>query len=554
MSSPSIRVRLSQWFRGDRRCVRPIAALIAVVVVGSLISAGQLMRIRANQLDAAGFAELIERDAPNVALSSTYLYSVYPYLWPPDRSLDSGVCAFVTGAGTESVSMWPIHPYVAAIPLGVAARITGVRGSTLGSLAIGFSVAGGLIGGFCFLIARRVRKEFALGWLALIAAWPVLTHGLLGQPYFDRIFFGPACLLPLAVERAIAGSRRAGATAVALVIAGALVSERAALMIGFAAVSLPLLLGGVRTRRSRSCLAVQAAGLLALTWALVWQTALQESPYYGTIDASSVHAALSRLAHDPARGQALFLVVMLLPVLIVISFRWRLLLLAAAMVFPNLAVTVGGAELSGLSTHYHQMYLPVLAGLAAVALVRIDELAGKGLSKVPGTVRRLCALVSVAGAVAGSVAIWASALPDQRQAALAPTVRHAFGWYHHHERESLQADIRAREDLAVFASTQGDTVSAGEGEAVSLLLAGVRGFRYLPLGIGSSDVVIARYVGESVDPTLFPYGRPGWAEADVEGCVREVLATRYRTARVVESGGSRVVVYVLRKEFRAAVS
>ena len=46
--------------------------------------------------------------------------------------------------------------------------------------------------------------------------------------------------------------------------------------------------------------------------------------------------------------------------------NWRFGILALASMLPNLMVTVGGAEKTGFTTHYHAGYIPFLVGFAAV--------------------------------------------------------------------------------------------------------------------------------------------------------------------------------------------
>src|SRR5207302_1111825 len=46
------------------------------------------------------------------------------------------------------------------------------------------------------------------------------------------------------------------------------------------------------------------------------------------------------------------------------AFEWRLALIAAAAMLPNVIGSIGGAEKVGWTTHYHSVYLPFLVAAA----------------------------------------------------------------------------------------------------------------------------------------------------------------------------------------------
>src|SRR5204863_9804716 len=67
-----------------------------------------------------------------------------------------------------------------------------------------------------------------------------------------------------------------------------------------------------------------------------------------------------------------FILVNLLPLGIFVLFSgYRYILLAIGAVLPHFLFTIGGAELTGWSTHYHTMYIPLVIFTACVGYERI---------------------------------------------------------------------------------------------------------------------------------------------------------------------------------------
>ena len=58
----------------------------------------------------------------------------------------------------------------------------------------------------------------------------------------------------------------------------------------------------------------------------------------------------------------------ILPLLSLTILRIRYFLIVLFAITPNLLVSIGGAELSGYSTHYHSIYLPILMCLGALSV------------------------------------------------------------------------------------------------------------------------------------------------------------------------------------------
>ena len=276
--------------RRAARLPRPVRALALciplTIVVAALVFRGLSSRFLLGSLDTAGFADLLQRDAPNFALISRYFASFVPFwdvvLQPPPFQ-----CADVLATAVADGNVWRGHACAIMGVLGLVVRVTGLSGATVGLLALAVSVSGALVALGAFLALRGVRLLWTVAFIALVAAWPVFSEGLFGQPYFDRLFFGPAAVVVLGIW-AVA-HRRAWAAwpVVAAIIVAATLVERAALVIGLLAVLYPVLLLGRRTLRVRAAWIVMLAGGAALAWAAIWERAIH---YFAAVAHGSVLA------------------------------------------------------------------------------------------------------------------------------------------------------------------------------------------------------------------------------------------------------------------------
>jgi hypothetical protein len=55
-------------------------------------------------------------------------------------------------------------------------------------------------------------------------------------------------------------------------------------------------------------------------------------------------------------------------------FNIRFFLIALSSLLPNLFISIGGAEKTGLTTHYHSFYIPFLISGAVFGFIKLKEI------------------------------------------------------------------------------------------------------------------------------------------------------------------------------------
>lgn len=430
---------------------------------------GQLFRYPGQYSDSAGMVDLVGRGV-NPGLRGNYLYAVYPYLFSP-RVQAGEMCQFLGSQTSPETSFWRIHPYMITLPMGFVTRLTGLAPRTIVALSIGGSAAVGIALVLWFLLRHRggpLATASVAGLLAAYLTWPVLTQGLTGQNYFDRLYFAPAAVICVSTWMAAkARSARAHWFGVGAFVVTAVISERTALTSGLVGT---VLIVGLFGRRlfERKALCLLGGALINLLWGVFWQTQLQDSPYYSGITAASARENLSRLLDDPARPKFFLFLAMVLPFLLLSAFEWRVLPAAIAAVVPNLIVSIGGAELSGLTTHYHQMYAPFLICCSAFGFVRLvgawpkqtestsDFVGGRVADQPAGRPghlrRRLVAGPLLLLLLAASLNRWNQVLKDQSVSSPMASARASLDLYPTSERDSLSFSMNQRREVAADSS------------------------------------------------------------------------------------------------------
>ena len=224
-----------------------------------------------------------------------------------------------------------------------------------------------MVGSFVGLLAlvyfqaRRlaVPVPWAAALCALLSLHPAWKSSIFGQSYVDRLFL----LTAFAYLSALSAARPrllwiglAGAACTA-------VNDRTGMLCAIITFGY-LVLFPRRLMGLRLPVAIMGACFAALSYYFF---------HYFIINLAT--SFLPPLRHafdftDLQRRQLLLFGMAAVPLLLLAAWDWRALLLAVAMMGPNIFGNVGGAEKTGWETHYHSYYFPVLAwaalrGLAA---------------------------------------------------------------------------------------------------------------------------------------------------------------------------------------------
>ncbi len=541
-----IRGTVTAWARNSKTPVRalllgtPLALALAI-----LIFRGLQARYPGGFGDAAGFADLIQTSAPNVALWSHYFAAVRaPLTFLADPTPFH--CAQIVSGGVPDGMVWGVHPYVIAAPLGAFVWVLGVSGASVGLFAIALSTACGIVAAVSYLALRRVWLPWVVAFAGLIVLWPVVNQSLLGQAYFDRLFFGPGVVLILATWAAVRGNRGAVWVAVGALVVSAVVVERASLIAGVAAVLYPVALTGRGFTKSRPAIVITSMGLVAIGWFVAWNRWINESivgDYSGALTKAGLENTFHRLTTDPGSQQLTLFFVSVIPFLVLAALSPRGLPLAIVVVLPNILVTTGGAELTGFYTHYHQMYAPILVGLAAVGVARAAE--RWGFQRDPDRTRTDARYsVGILGGFALlilAVAGWSGiGQPPLGLAVELGNTAEALGVPSTLRRQQAQAKADGAMRIAASGARRasGGGIVAPDFLAPVLQALGVTAYGYFPFGLDRATVVLAPLApGNHVAP-VFPHGYPSGERAqNATMCADRYLARNFRLVSSLDGVG-----------------
>lgn len=249
----------------------------------------------------------------------------------------------------------------------------------------GLSFALLLIIPYWFLRRESVPPLVSVYFSVLVSmhfAWSLSAQG---NFYMDRFYMPLAlaylCVLYVAVE-GLKGKRQSIALGLAVILGGAaaLMTERAAIMVGCSTLAILFLCW----RRIAQWKIKAILGGLAFVFVLyaVWYIKYR---FVGVDTGGTLADVPSKLSGMFNRWNSeayttkiiAFLAVNILMLGFLSIFSgYRAVMIGLAAMLPNLIVTVGGAELTGWTTHYHSMYFPVLIFVSMLgysALVKIDR-------------------------------------------------------------------------------------------------------------------------------------------------------------------------------------
>lgn len=221
-----------------------------------------------------------------------------------------------------------------------------------------------------FVTARRhgVPLVAAMSFAFLVSAHPAWSYSAFGQFYPDRIFLVIGLLYVVALVSYLQDYQWSRWTMLLTAVLATMCTERAGIMIcGYTLTSL-VLYRGIRFRRTDLwpiCIAV-AAGV----YAMLYMRLVQQNENYVSFASPFITQAgvLLRNGLDPLTAK--FLLVNALGLGLLACFSWRLGLVAAGSMLPNLLGSIGGAEKIGWSIHYHTLYFTFLVAAALYGLIQ----------------------------------------------------------------------------------------------------------------------------------------------------------------------------------------
>ena len=468
--------------------------LTVFLVTTFLIFKGLKSRWLLQNGDAAGFVDAMTDQSGTGDINFTYRLSAKTLrrLFTNDSS-QVGASQFLNPDNLTSFIHW--HPYLFGyIPRIVPIKIFDIENLPLALLAASYALGITMIYGY--LQKRDVPIMFRLVYTFLVASSPILIEAINGQPYFDKLFFGPcvAILLLFFSEKRL--SQASFYKISILLILSMSLSERATLFASTIMIAAVVLKHGKDTFQERRNVVLLAISVLGITWYLVWQKYISQNSYIGNSDVSNYLTNVSNLFKPDRQPLFQTFTLTLLPFLVIIFMRFSFSIIAIIAILPNLLVTIGGAELTGYTTHYHSMYLPVILTLSALAIGTAKDNSSMNAPKSKYVIS-LTVLSFTLGLMANfnyTNRIYPERSVFERSLAYGKTLADSFGLIPN--EVSAQRSIAGNSFLGAVTSLQGHTkesISAPENFMPALTRIGFGSIDYFPIGLGNSDFVVVPF-------------------------------------------------------------
>lgn len=470
--------------------------------------------------DTAGFMELVNSEPPNLALESDY-FSSSVAIFDLTEATNDTVCAKVPFQNTYQQSVFRGHPYLIAIPLSIISEVWPGSPQFYAALVTSLFTWFGIGALILFLMRNVSSLLIRVGVIVLLLTYPVLTLSLAGQPYFDRLLFGPTVFLALHLWELNRKERHDVRWAVLSVVVLMLISERGAMVASLTCVGYNLLLFRKRLWTVREARITFLLGLVAGLWALIWLKMFQSFEYYSSVSLGDIVARAFRTLTEQSPATKNFMFVSL-PLLPLVLLSKQLLVIATIAWLAIFAHPVSVLNIDNYVSHYHQIYLPFFVAATAVGAANFDALTGsirsRNLLRAVGILT--CVLLTQFSNQDISTRFQASQ-SDIAQSIWTPL------WSASAQRsESFSTEMMDFWSDKRMGALSSQSISVPEWLMPSAFVAGVKDVEYWPRGVGKVHGVIAPY--RDGVPNVFPYADPNQTGAVLAACVARLLASDYQ--------------------------
>lgn len=489
-------------------------------------------RLRTSYTDTAGFLELIDQSSFSRPLSGDYFRSARG-LVPLITTSPEKICSVIPYVNFGNPSFFDIHPYLIATPMSALSWLLPFNTAFIAALWLSASVFLGLTTIFVFLKQLRVSVFTRICFMAALLIYPVLAQSLLGQAYFDRLMFGPGVLLVVLIWWSKNKSLKVWKGICVSGICLSLISERGAALASLTMIGYLVLLHGTASFRVRELRRVLFIGFASLTYLIVWNFRWQSYGAYSSISLSLVKSRISNLFSEALFPALSAFIIVSIGFILLAMFSGRTFIVLVLSMSPNLLLSVGGAELTGFFTHYHQTYLPMMIAASAIGIFavehRLQSFSQVSLArKLRLTIGPMLLAVTFMSSTSQVYGTDASDLQQLRDTWL---IRQNSLNYLKHQSDELQtvSDYVAR--------LKEGTVSAPEGMMPALLLSGVRDVEYWPMGVGEAEILVVP-VDEN-GPNPYPVGFWGDTET-LRQCLKIEISGKYRELKAFEEASIKV--------------
>ena len=342
------------------------SSYVLFLTLTTLIYLGLKSRWITQQGDAAGFVDAMTDQSKTGDINFTYGLSTKALsrLFA-DAPSQIDASQFFDPDSSTSFIHW--HPYLFSyIPRIIPVRIFQIENLPLGLLAASYAFGITII--YRYMQKMEIPIRYRAIYTMIVLSSPVFIESIHGQPYFDKLFFGPCVGILVYIYSENRMSKRNFIKIIILIIVSITISERVSLIVSIVVIASLILKYRFEALRDKHLLALVILSIIGVVWYFFWQRYISLNPNMANSGVNYYWMNIRNL-FTPVR-ETLFLTffLTLMPFLILIGRNLKLLIVAIISVIPNLVVTIGGAELTAYSTHYHSMYLPVIITLGAISL------------------------------------------------------------------------------------------------------------------------------------------------------------------------------------------
>ncbi len=440
------------------------------------------------QGDAAGYVDAMSDQSNTGDINFTYgfsldalrkLFSLNP------NEIDNN--SFIFNRSEKPFIHW--HPYLLGYIVRIIPNLFEVHFLPLLLLASSYALGMVLILRQIYLSKISNFKKTAITIPTVIS--PILIEAMNGQPYFDKLFFGPciAILILLLVHKENHHLRIQ--KIVTLLIVSYTLSERVSLMAALMVLGVLVVCSKELGFRMNQKAILVVTCFFGLSWYIIWNQLISWNPDMQNTSITYFLPNLQELFFGFRRENFLIFISNVLPFLVLTIFHFRYFLIAFFSIVPNLLVNIGGAELSGYSTHYHSVYLPILVCLSVLSIVK------SGPSPIANKYQSSIILLAITLSIAGSSNY--GSLQNLAKSADAlrihlGTVADSFGLIPNSKYEQRKALKSEYQDLfSGIRKDAGMSISAPESLMPSLTSVGFGSIDYFPVGVGSDDLLVVPF-------------------------------------------------------------
>lgn len=483
--------------------------------------------------DSAGYIDLIRAVSQNGTMVSPIFSSFYSIM-PLLATTSDIYCASALASANRVSDFLQWHPYFISYALAVPVKYLGISALEISSFINSFNIVASI--SLIYLYSRQKGLSIieTVAFVFAVAISDYWVGSLTGQLYYDRLFLFPCLIIILICFQKWHGDYLKWLIICIAAFSIAIsISERTALLVSVVTLGYWALLKDHRFDKYNLTLFV--LGIAGLVYFFVYIRFFQNSIYYVSINLQTILHNLN-LALSPSGvlfDKTITWFTIVSPMLMLSFVNWRFGILALASMLPNLMVTVGGAEKTGFTTHYHAGYIPFLVGFAAVGYSSLINKIRIRFSAEGTNFKSLIFCMLALLAVVTSTTIFSN-YKDSRGQYVA-----IFG-----AKDNIQGMVKTKADFSEFLSNipADEWLSAPELTMPTLAASGKNNIDYMPIGLGANKYVIASYISPTKHPEITSYLDLN-NKQEISECIQKKLDDWYSSKFEKKINGVLYVIY-----------